>query len=279
MEHKEHAEHTEAETSSVEIETHGPVEISTEAKKDRFLPLSILIAAIVIGGSIVFATLYHPAAAPAAANNPAAGTTGTTGSGATLSAAQINTLGSRDAVLGNPNAPVTLIEYGDYQCPFCGRYFQTIEPEIMQQYISPGKVKMVFRNFAFLGAESTAAAEAAECAEDQNQLWAYHDALYQAKVNDVAKGGSEDDGFFTQALFITLAEQTHLDIPTFTACVQNNKDSNLVSQDNQSAAQAGVNSTPTTFVNGKEVTESDGSSAGADSTAVLNAIAAALAAK
>jgi protein-disulfide isomerase len=61
--------------------------------------------------------------------------------------------------------------------------------------VNTGKVRFVFRDFAFLGAESDAAANAAQCAEDQNKLWAYHDALYTAKVADDAKGGSEDDGF------------------------------------------------------------------------------------
>ena len=105
----------------------------------------------------------------------------------TANVASLMTLGSRDAVLGNANAPVTIIEYGDYQCPFCTRYFSQIQPVIKSQYIDTGKAKMVFRDFSFLGPESTAAANAAQCAEDQGKLWSYHDALYAAKVADEAK--------------------------------------------------------------------------------------------
>ena len=236
---------------------HPAMEISAAApvKKDRFLPVSILIAAVVIGGAIVFSTLYHPGAAPSAGTgtNPSGGT-GTAGETAgSLTPSQVMTLGSRDEVLGSANAPVTMIEYGDYQCPYCGLFFSQTEPQIIQNYVNTGKVRLIFRNFPFLGPESTAAAEAAECATDQGKTWAYHDALYQAKVGDVAKGGSEDDGFFTRAEFLALAQKTGLDVTKFTQCVDNNADSNVVSADVSSAAAAGVNSTPTFFINGTQV--------------------------
>ena len=150
-----------------------------------------------------------------------------------------------------------MVEYGDYQCPYCGLYFSQTEPQMVQNYVNTGTVKLVFRNFPFLGAESTAAAEAAECATDQNKLWAYHDALYQAKVGDVAKGGSEDDGFFTRALFLSIASRLNLDLPTFTTCIDNNTDSSTVSADVANAAAAGVNSTPTFFINGTEIQGAD----------------------
>jgi len=231
-------------------------EVASAVKKDKFLPVSILVAALVIGGSILFATLYHPAAAPAGAGNGAGNNAGNGGAAqpsATLTPAQVMALGSRDAILGSPSASVTMIEYGDYQCPYCGLYFSQTEPQIVQNYVNTGKVKMVFRNFPFLGAESTAAAEAAECATDQNKLWAYHDALYQAKVNDVAKGGSEDDGFFTRTLFLSLATKLNLDLPTFTKCIDTNAESSTVAADVANTAAAGINSTPVFFINGTEI--------------------------
>jgi protein-disulfide isomerase len=228
----------------------GEVDIAVspqKEKRDLFLPISILIAAVLVGGAIVFATLYKgggaPAAAPAGGNPVVAAST-------TVTAAQAMTLGPRDAILGNANAPVTLIEYGDYQCPFCGQFFSQTEPEIVQNYINTGKVRMVFRDFAFLGPESTAAAEAAQCAEDQNQLWAYHDALYSAKVADDAKGGSEDDGFFSTAELLKLGQQVGLNMSTFTSCVDNNTDANIVAQEKAAAGAAGIDSTPSFLVNG-----------------------------
>jgi protein-disulfide isomerase len=135
---------------------------------------------------------------------------------------------------------------------------------------------MVFRNFAFLGTESTAAAEAAECAEDQNQLWPYHDALYSAKLADFNKGGAEDDGVLNRTLFLKIATQLSLNMATFTSCLDSNKYASLVAQEKSDAMIIGVNSTPATLVNGILVTDSAGNSVGANSTAVLTAIATAV---
>ncbi|HVM77119.1 MAG TPA: thioredoxin domain-containing protein [Candidatus Paceibacterota bacterium] len=282
-EHDKEQKHEAEAHGSLESDARAAEAVSAPVKKDKFLPVSILIAAIVIGGSIVFATVYHPAAQQPATDGTGAqpGGAAQTGNlaGTEETAAQINTLGPRDAILGDPNAPITLIEYGDYQCPFCSRYFTTLEPTIQQQYINTGKVKMVFRNFAFLGSESTLSAEAAECAEDQNQLWAYHDALYKAKAADFAKGNGEDDGFFTQAFLLQTAQNLHLNVSTFTSCLTAHKNQSLVAQEYQDAAKAGVNSTPSTFINGKMVVETDGSSAGADNALILKELADATAGK
>lgn len=230
----------------------GPEEVDAVAspakgKRDMFLPVSILAAAIMIGGAIVFATLYKGGSAPAGGNTDGQNTLTAT----STTAAQVMTLGPRDAILGNASATVTLIEYGDYQCPYCGEFFTQTEPEIIQNYVNTGKVRMVFRDFAFLGPESTAAAEAAQCAEDQNKLWPYHDALYTAKAVDFNDGGKEDDGFFSPAEFLRLAQQVGLNIPSFTTCIDNNTDANIVAQEKGDGAAAGVNSTPSFFINGQ----------------------------
>jgi protein-disulfide isomerase len=227
----------------------------TSGKRDLFLPIAILAAAIMVGGAIVFATLYKGGTSPIAqVTNP----TGNNNNPSAVATTTINmaamTLGPRDAILGNPNASITLIEYGDYQCPFCAGFFSQTEPQIVQNYVNTGKVRMIFRNFAFLGAESTAAAEAAECAEDQNKLWPYHDALYGAKVSDENNGGGEDDGFYSRAELLKLASQTGLDIPTFTTCIDSNKYANLISQEKGNASGVGIDSTPSFFINGQLIT-------------------------
>lgn len=213
----------------------------------KFLPVSILIAAAVIGGVIVFAATRGGSlnGSNGAAQLPPSGAP------AAPTPASVPPISGRDVVLGNANAPVTLIEYGDYQCPFCGRFFSQVEPSLRTDYINTGKVKMVFRNFQFLGQESVAAGEAAECAQEQNKFWAYHDALYAAKVGDAANG--ENDGFFNRAEFIKLAEQVKLDANAFTSCIDGNKYVKQIEQDKASASALGVNSTPTTFINGQQV--------------------------
>jgi len=138
-------------------------------KKDYFLPASIIIAGMLIAGAVIFAIMYK-------------GGSSTGGSvaqqSAATSTADVMKVGGRDIVLGDASAPVTIVEYSDYQCPYCGKFFTETQPLIVQNYVNTGKVRMVFRNFPFLGPESTAAAEAAECAEDQNQGVGYHDALF-----------------------------------------------------------------------------------------------------
>lgn len=250
-------------------------------KKDHFLPVSIVIAAVIIGGSVLFATLYKPGAAPQTALIG-----GAASSTATAPAAPaLPPLTSRDVILGNANAPVTVVEYGDYQCPFCTRYYENIQPLIVQNYVNTGKVKFVFRDFPFLDqseissssiGESHAAGVAAECAKDQNQFWAYHNALYAAKAADEAKGGGENDGSFNRARFLQIASQLKMDTTAFAACLDSGKYNATVAGDYTAAANAGVNSTPTTFVNGKEVVDAQGYSVGADAQSILQAINAAV---
>lgn len=81
-------------------------------------------------------------------------------------------------VMGNPNAKVTYIEFADFQCPFCKQFFTQTEQQIINDYVKTGKVKFVFRNFAFLGADSNTSAEGAYCANDQGKFWDYHNFLY-----------------------------------------------------------------------------------------------------
>jgi protein-disulfide isomerase len=223
-------------------------------KRDLFLPVSILIAAVMVGGAIVFATLYKGGSAAAPAGGAGGNNNMVAATSTVANPAAAMTLGSRDAILGNASAPVTLIEYGDYQCPYCVQFFSQTQPQIIRNYVNTGKVRVVFRDFAFLGTESTAAANAAQCAEDQNKLWAYHDALYAAKLTDDNNGGSEDDGFYTTAEFLKIAQQVGLNLPTFTSCVNNNANANIVAQEKGAAAAVGINSTPSFIINGTMIT-------------------------
>ena len=271
MEEKEHISVVEGDVAIIEKNIKG--------KKDRFLPVSILVAALVIGGSVVFATLYKgaPTSGGSGGTGGTTGTTGTTPPQGTT--ANVDQLGPRDVVLGNANAPVTVVEYGDYQCPYCGIFFTQVQPVLKTSYIDTGKVKFIFRDFSFLGPESTAAGEAAECALDQNAFWAYHDALYTTKVADAQKGGAEGDGLFTAALFLQLAKNVGIDVTKFSACINSNKYAATVAAENAAGQSAGVNSTPTTFVDGKMIVDSTGNSVGANSSVILNMIAAAVAGK
>ncbi|MEK6870150.1 MAG: thioredoxin domain-containing protein, partial [Thermoproteota archaeon] len=81
-------------------------------------------------------------------------------------------------ILGDPNAPITLVEFGDYQCFFCNKFFHDTEDSLLKNYVETGKVKVIFKDFTIIGADSIAAANAAHCASDQGKFWEYHDTLY-----------------------------------------------------------------------------------------------------
>lgn len=215
-----------------------------QKNKDWLLPASILIAAVLISGSIIFLVLRGNVAQPQApaVNNPVAATP-------TPNIADVSKIGDRDAILGDPNAPVTIVEYADFQCPFCGRFFTGAEAQIRDQYVKTNKAKMIYRDFAFLGPESTASAEAAECAKDQGKFWAYHDALYTAEIAD----GKENSGNLNHALFLSLAKNLSLDMNAFTSCVDSNKYADVVSKSVADAQALGISSTPTIFVNGQQI--------------------------
>jgi len=216
----------------------------TKTNSNFLLPASILIAGVLIAGSVVYSVgkkSLNQVPQPTVGNNPPAV--------ASADLTEALKIGGRDVILGDSKAPVTFIEYGDYQCPFCGRVFTQVEPQLREEYIKTGKVKMVFRNFQFLGEESTNVAAAAECATDQGKFWAYHDEIYKAEVAD----NKENNGNLNRALFLKLANNVGLDSNAFTSCLDSNKYVAQIKKDTATAGQIGVNSTPTNYINGQEV--------------------------
>jgi len=227
---------------------------SGEKKDSTFisLPASILIAAVLISGSIIYLVWSQGRQALKNPNGGAAAV-GDTGNQAPQDTSFLK-LGARDAILGEASAPVTIIEYGDYQCPFCARYFSQVEPSVRADYVKSGKVKIVYRGLAFLDQrspdkESHAAAEAAECAKDQGKFWPFHDAIFSAEEKD----GQENNGNLNEVLFLKIAGDLKLNVPDFKTCYESGKYSAFVDQVTQNAAAAGINSTPTTFVDTQEV--------------------------
>lgn len=91
-------------------------------------------------------------------------------------------------VLGNANAPVTIVEFGDFQCPYCDLWYKQTLPQIISNYINTGKAKMIFQNYAILGPDSTTAAKASYCANQQGQFWKYYNFMYEHQ-------GQEDSGW------------------------------------------------------------------------------------
>ena len=146
--------------------------------------------------------------------------------------------------INNPGAKVTIIEFSDFQCPFCSRYQQTVHPQLLKEYVESGQVNFVYKHSAFLGQESVWAAQAAECAADQGKFWDYHDLLF-------ARQNGENQGAFNKDKLIGFATELGLDMTKFEPCLTNDETLARVQADTQEGQAAGVRGTPTFFINGQ----------------------------
>ncbi len=227
---------------------------TNEREKNWLLPASIVIAAVLIAGAVIYSTGLKNIQRPT--NNQAEQNT-EQNANQTSNEPQIGD----DVVLGSADAPVTMIVFGDYQCPFCAKFFKETESLIVKNYVETGKVKMVFKDLAFLGPESIAAAEASECARDQQKYWQYHDALYEveyAEVEKVLNGqlpSNEGNGNLNRDLFKKIASDLKTNVDEFLSCVDSRKYKGEVEKDIAEAKTA-MNqriSTPTSFINGQMV--------------------------
>ena len=143
---------------------------------------------------------------------------------------------------GSDKAPVTLIEFSDFQCSFCRKFWQTTLPLIEKKYIETGKVKFVYRHFAILGKPSTAAAQAAECAGEQGKFWPYHDKLFASAGSPFA---------FTQEKLRGYARELGLEDKSFNQCLDSGKYFKKVDGETAIAGFLGAGGTPTFFLNGQ----------------------------
>ncbi len=182
-------------------------------------------------GSPVKAAAVQPSPTPAAPTPPAP-------SGPTRVNVAVT---PDDPVKGSPNAKLTIVEFGDYQCPFCGRFFEDVEPQIIKDYVDTGKAKFVYKNLAFLGQESTDAANAALCAKEQNKFWEYHDKIYSSQ-------SGENQGVFSVANLKKFASDLGLNTTKFDSCLSSQKYNAQVQVDIAEANKNGFQSTPSTAI-------------------------------
>lgn len=147
---------------------------------------------------------------------------------------------------GSIDAPVIMVEFTDFQCSFCTRFALNTLPLIEEAYIKTGKVKIVFRNFAFLGPASQLAAQAGECAHEQRRFWEYHDKLF---ADSLAQGRSA----FSKDNLKRLATKLGLDSEAFNQCLDSGKYLEEVQNDRAEGERLGVRGVPWFFINGREV--------------------------
>jgi protein-disulfide isomerase len=158
---------------------------------------------------------------------------------------------SGSPLLGNQSAPITIVEFGDFQCKFCDRFAKETEPKINATYIQTGKANMLFKNFVTHGPDSITAALAAQCANDQGKFWNFYGTLYKNQ-------GEENSGWASSDNLKKLASSQipGLDTQKFNSCLDSAKYKSLVDKDNAFAISSGFQGTPTFIIE-----KSDGSKA------------------
>lgn len=152
--------------------------------------------------------------------------------------------------MGDPSAPVTVYEYADFQCPACALFAREYLPQLEEKYIKTGKVRLIYKNFAFLGQGSIWAAEAAYCAAEQGGFWAYHDKLF-------ANQRGENRGAFSKPNLVRFARELRLKEQDFQACLDSGRYEQKVQDEMNEGEQQQIKSTPSFIVNGQLVEGAD----------------------
>jgi len=155
-----------------------------------------------------------------------------------------------DPIIGNPDAPITIVEFSDFQCPFCARFHTQTLPSLLREYIEEGKVKLVFRDFPIQSIHPNAlsASIASECANDQNKFREMHDALFENQNN-----WNRLETIDALSLFSQYASDMQLDQESFNSCLNSGKYIPEIQNDLNDGRDYGVSGTPGFFVGNDQI--------------------------
>ena len=145
-------------------------------------------------------------------------------------------------ILGLESAPITIIEFGDYQCEACYHWFHNTRDTLIDNYIETGKAKLIFVDLPFLGRDSPIAAQASYCAEDQGKYWEYHTMLY------TFQDGPPDSGWADRDRLNSFAFSLDMNIDEFNECMDSSKYKKRVKANYDEAVRNGAQSTPTFII-------------------------------
>ena len=145
------------------------------------------------------------------------------------------------SMLGNPNAKITIVEFGDYQCTFCYKFHDETMKKINDKYIETENVNFIYKDFPLNGEQSILASEASYCAQKQNKFWEYHNTLYN-------NWGGENTGWITENVLLDFAIDVELNLNDFTQCLENSEFRQKVLDNEQFGIEIGINATPSFLI-------------------------------
>ncbi|HUF39812.1 MAG TPA: thioredoxin domain-containing protein [Anaerolineales bacterium] len=152
--------------------------------------------------------------------------------------------------IGNPDAPVLVEVFEDFQCPSCKQFSDAIKPQLLQTFVYNGIARLQFRHYPFIGADSLRAANATMCANEQGRFWDFHDIVF---ANQLA----QNIGAYSDRRLEAMADQLGLDVAAWSACYDEDRYEVDIQADQADAGARGVTGTPTIFVNGGRVAQND----------------------
>ena len=144
-------------------------------------------------------------------------------------------------MMGNPDAMITIVEFGDYQCTFCYKFHDETMKKINDKYIETENVNFVYRDFPLNGKQSILASEASYCAQKQNKFWEYHDTLYN-------NWGGENTGWITENSLLGFARDIELNLDDFSQCLENSEFRQKVLDNEQFGRDIGITATPSFLI-------------------------------
>lgn len=198
-------------------------------KDNLFIVAAIILAGIIISGAIIYKgddNINNINTVPIAGNDNN----------------NFRLMEDDDVFKGNPDAPVIIVEFSDFQCPFCATFYQNTLSQIEENYIKTGKVKFIFRDFPLSGhLNAQKAAEAAECADEQGKFWEMHNMIF------------DNQGAIGVVDLKQNAKSLGIDITAFNNCLDSGKYADEVIKDMNDGIAAGVKGTPTFFINGEKL--------------------------
>ncbi len=212
-------------------------EAAERAKAERTKRMLMLGGALALAAVVVVVAI----AISSGGSDDKSGSSDGSPNGQSQTAQLLDGIPQTGSTLGNPKAPVTVTEFADLQCPFCRDYTVKQFPGLVAKYVKTGKVKMVFKNYAFIGPDSLTAARAAEAAGKQNKLWQFIDVFYNNQ-------GDENTDYVTDAFLKKIAGGAGVDADKMLTDRQDPKIDTAIAKAQQDAKAAGVNSTPTFVV-------------------------------
>lgn len=218
-----------------------------DRRKSPVLPLVIAAVALVaLIGTLIGSLGSDDTADPPSAASPTAVSSTTSGDPSPAADGSWEQLVQRPAddpmTMGEADAPVVMLAYSDFQCPFCGKFARDTEPTLVDKYVKDGTLRIEWRDFPYLGPESTTAAQAGRAAAAQNSFWAFHDELYAHQLPP--NSGKLDEDYLAG-----IAEKLGLDVEQFRADLNSKATADAVAKDFAEGQAIGVTGTPAFVIN------------------------------